>query len=198
MKQIRFWQEWDLPLHCVSFFVFVTYCWFSQWSVEFHFSYLIKKKNTQTKNNNNTALGNLLLKLMLVQLFKKASAHHGLPPVWRQAACFFLLEVQDLSIRSSISTRARLPGKTCKCDKCFSFKNPFHCKLPSNIYSALTCWIFCQKGRPFELAVDVGCGSGQGTLLLAGHFACVVGTDVSPAQLEVALQHAKEPNITYK
>ncbi|XP_005926014.1 putative methyltransferase DDB_G0268948 [Haplochromis burtoni] len=54
------------------------------------------------------------------------------------------------------------------------------------------------KGRPFELAVDVGCGSGQGTLLLARHFACVVGTDVSPAQLEVALQHAKEPNITYK
>ncbi|XP_022596585.1 putative methyltransferase DDB_G0268948 [Seriola dumerili] len=55
-----------------------------------------------------------------------------------------------------------------------------------------------QKGRPFELAVDVGCGSGQGTLLLAKHFASVVGTDVSPAQLEVALQHVKEPNITYK
>uniref|UniRef100_A0A3B4U7G4 Zgc:162780 n=1 Tax=Seriola dumerili TaxID=41447 RepID=A0A3B4U7G4_SERDU len=54
-----------------------------------------------------------------------------------------------------------------------------------------------QKGRPFELAVDVGCGSGQGTLLLAKHFASVVGTDVSPAQLEVALQHVKEPNITY-
>ncbi|XP_072253943.1 putative methyltransferase DDB_G0268948 [Leuresthes tenuis] len=54
------------------------------------------------------------------------------------------------------------------------------------------------KGRPFELAVDVGCGSGQGTLLLAKHFASVVGTDVSPAQLEVALQHAKEPNITYR
>ncbi|XP_044072022.1 putative methyltransferase DDB_G0268948 [Siniperca chuatsi] len=55
-----------------------------------------------------------------------------------------------------------------------------------------------QKGRPFELAVDVGCGSGQGTVLLAKHFASVVGTDVSPAQLEVALQHAKEPNITYR
>uniref|UniRef100_A0A3B4U8Q3 Zgc:162780 n=1 Tax=Seriola dumerili TaxID=41447 RepID=A0A3B4U8Q3_SERDU len=48
-----------------------------------------------------------------------------------------------------------------------------------------------------QLAVDVGCGSGQGTLLLAKHFASVVGTDVSPAQLEVALQHVKEPNITY-
>ncbi|KAM4731173.1 putative methyltransferase [Anableps anableps] len=54
------------------------------------------------------------------------------------------------------------------------------------------------RGRPFELAVDVGCGSGQGTLLLSKHFASVVGTDVSPAQLEVALQQAKEPNITYR
>ncbi|KAM9347300.1 putative methyltransferase [Symphorus nematophorus] len=55
-----------------------------------------------------------------------------------------------------------------------------------------------QKGGPFELAVDVGCGSGQGTVLLAKHFASVVGTDVSPAQLELALQHAQEPNITYR
>ncbi|XP_023123989.2 uncharacterized protein YafE [Amphiprion ocellaris] len=55
-----------------------------------------------------------------------------------------------------------------------------------------------QKGRPFELAVDVGCGSGQGTLRLAKHFASVVGTDVSPAQLEVASHYAKEPNITYR
>ncbi|KAM4609283.1 putative methyltransferase [Polymixia lowei] len=55
-----------------------------------------------------------------------------------------------------------------------------------------------QKGRPFDLAVDVGCGSGQGTVLLANHFASVVGTDVSPAQLEVALEHAAAPNITYR
>lgn len=55
-----------------------------------------------------------------------------------------------------------------------------------------------QKCRPFDLAVDVGCGSGQGTLLLAKHFDSVVGTDVSPAQLDEALKHAKAPNITYK
>ncbi|XP_038161021.1 putative methyltransferase DDB_G0268948 [Cyprinodon tularosa] len=52
--------------------------------------------------------------------------------------------------------------------------------------------------RPFELALDVGCGSGQGTQLLSKHFTSVVGTDVSPAQLEVALQQATEPNITYR
>ncbi|KAK2906296.1 putative methyltransferase DDB_G0268948 [Channa argus] len=55
-----------------------------------------------------------------------------------------------------------------------------------------------QRTRPFELAVDVGCGSGQGTVMLAKHFASVVGTDVSPAQLEEASLHAKEPNITYR
>lgn len=46
--------------------------------------------------------------------------------------------------------------------------------------------------------MDVGCGSGQGTVLLAKHFTSVVGTDVSPAQVEVALQNAKEQNITYR
>ncbi|XP_057709378.1 putative methyltransferase DDB_G0268948 [Corythoichthys intestinalis] len=59
---------------------------------------------------------------------------------------------------------------------------------------------FVQKQRtgPLSVALDVGCGSGQGTVLLAKHFESVVGTDVSPAQLEVAMQHAKEPNVTYR
>ncbi|XP_062312819.1 putative methyltransferase DDB_G0268948 [Osmerus eperlanus] len=55
-----------------------------------------------------------------------------------------------------------------------------------------------KKGLPFELAVDVGCGSGQGTVLLANHFSTVVGTDISPAQLEVAMEHATAQNITYR
>ncbi|CAB1347008.1 unnamed protein product, partial [Coregonus sp. 'balchen'] len=37
-----------------------------------------------------------------------------------------------------------------------------------------------------------------GTVLLAPHFSSVVGTDVSPAQLEVALDHATAPNISYR
>lgn len=55
-----------------------------------------------------------------------------------------------------------------------------------------------KKGLPFELAVDVGCGSGQGTVLLANHFSTVVGTDISPAQLEVAMEHTTAQNITYR
>ncbi|XP_068186210.1 uncharacterized protein [Antennarius striatus] len=55
-----------------------------------------------------------------------------------------------------------------------------------------------QKGGPYELAVDVGCGPGRGTALLAKHFASVVGLDVSPAQIEVAFQRSKEPNIDFR
>uniref|UniRef100_A0A9J8BI38 Zgc:162780 n=1 Tax=Cyprinus carpio carpio TaxID=630221 RepID=A0A9J8BI38_CYPCA len=49
-----------------------------------------------------------------------------------------------------------------------------------------------------DLAVDVGCGSGQGTLLLAPHFSCVVGTDISPAQLEMGRKHVNIPNVSYR
>uniref|UniRef100_A0A8C9YX54 Uncharacterized protein n=1 Tax=Sander lucioperca TaxID=283035 RepID=A0A8C9YX54_SANLU len=49
----------------------------------------------------------------------------------------------------------------------------------------ITCSIFGQKGHIFERAVDVGCGSGQGTVvLLAKHFASVGGTDVSQNEQE--------------
>uniref|UniRef100_A0A8D0AWI8 Si:ch211-93g23.2 n=1 Tax=Sander lucioperca TaxID=283035 RepID=A0A8D0AWI8_SANLU len=50
----------------------------------------------------------------------------------------------------------------------------------------------------FNLAVDVGCGSGQGTILLAPYFTKVVGTDVSPAQLEMALANSSPPNVSYR
>uniref|UniRef100_A0A4W5Q3Z0 Methyltransferase domain-containing protein n=1 Tax=Hucho hucho TaxID=62062 RepID=A0A4W5Q3Z0_9TELE len=52
--------------------------------------------------------------------------------------------------------------------------------------------------QPFDLAVDVGCGLVQGTVLLAPHFSSVVGTDVIPAQLRLALEHATAPNISYR
>lgn len=46
--------------------------------------------------------------------------------------------------------------------------------------------------------MDVGCGSGQGTMLLAPHFARVVGVDVSPAQLEMALTQNTPPNVSFR
>ncbi|MEP3524253.1 MAG: class I SAM-dependent methyltransferase [Hyphomicrobiales bacterium] len=46
-----------------------------------------------------------------------------------------------------------------------------------------------------SLTLDVGCGTGQLTALLADHFEVIVGCDVSSDQLKNAV---KRPNITYK
>ncbi|XP_056320843.1 putative methyltransferase DDB_G0268948 [Danio aesculapii] len=54
------------------------------------------------------------------------------------------------------------------------------------------------KNSSNGLAVDVGCGSGQGTLLLAPHFTRVVGTDISPAQLEMGRKHVNIPNVSFR
>ncbi|XP_063068760.1 uncharacterized protein si:ch211-93g23.2 [Engraulis encrasicolus] len=55
-----------------------------------------------------------------------------------------------------------------------------------------------KTAKPFNLALDVGCGSGQGTVLLAPHFTHVVGTDISAAMLEFALASDHPPNISYR
>lgn len=49
-----------------------------------------------------------------------------------------------------------------------------------------------------DLAVDVGCGSGQGTELLAPYFLTVVGIDISRAQLEIADAEEHAPNVCYR
>jgi len=55
-----------------------------------------------------------------------------------------------------------------------------------------------QKGRPHVLAVDLGCGTGQNTRLLAPHFKEVAGFDISECQLEEARAVPGYPNITYR
>ncbi|XP_056351741.1 putative methyltransferase DDB_G0268948 [Oenanthe melanoleuca] len=54
-----------------------------------------------------------------------------------------------------------------------------------------------KKAIPAELAVDVGCGSGQGTEFLGEHFKKVVGTDISEAQIQEANENPGMPNISY-
>ncbi|XP_057192789.1 putative methyltransferase DDB_G0268948 isoform X1 [Triplophysa rosa] len=66
------------------------------------------------------------------------------------------------------------------------------------LISKIMQFLMSNKESPYDLAVDVGCGSGQGTLLLAPYFAHVVGTDISPAQLEMARKHVSSTNITYR
>ncbi|CAL8099956.1 unnamed protein product [Orchesella dallaii] len=51
---------------------------------------------------------------------------------------------------------------------------------------------------PLNIAYDVGCGSGQSTQFFAPHFSRIVGTDLSPSQVEQAAEQNKYPNIFYK
>ncbi|CAG5124463.1 unnamed protein product [Candidula unifasciata] len=56
---------------------------------------------------------------------------------------------------------------------------------------------FCKTGcSDFDLAVDVGCGSGQSTVPLARYFRKVIGVDVSEQQILNAPTNI--PNVTFK
>lgn len=59
------------------------------------------------------------------------------------------------------------------------------------------CFPASQGTKPTELAVDVGCGSGQGTRFLAERFGKVVGTDISQAQIQEAKAAPSPPNVSY-
>ncbi len=48
------------------------------------------------------------------------------------------------------------------------------------------------------LAVDVGCGSGQSSLVLAPHFAKVVGLDISESQIKEARENSHEANLEFR
>ncbi|XP_075951288.1 uncharacterized protein LOC142953105 [Anarhichas minor] len=70
---------------------------------------------------------------------------------------------------------------------------------PDELINRIMSYMEKKTPNQVNLAVDVGCGSGQGTILLAPYFTKVVGTDVSPAQLEMALTNKKNPpNVSYR
>ncbi|XP_069839292.1 putative methyltransferase DDB_G0268948 [Dendropsophus ebraccatus] len=52
-------------------------------------------------------------------------------------------------------------------------------------------------GRPLEMAVDVGCGTGRYTLPFAPHFKKVLGVDISESQITLAKQHTVANNVSY-
>ncbi|XP_077128395.1 putative methyltransferase DDB_G0268948 isoform X1 [Ranitomeya variabilis] len=53
------------------------------------------------------------------------------------------------------------------------------------------------NGRPLEMALDVGCGTGRYTLPLAPHFKKVLGLDISESQLNLAKEMTLANNVTY-
>ncbi|XP_054715793.1 putative methyltransferase DDB_G0268948 [Uloborus diversus] len=50
---------------------------------------------------------------------------------------------------------------------------------------------------PMDLAIDVGCGSGQGTVILAPFFKKVHGSDIAESQIKAANETRARPNVTY-
>lgn len=68
----------------------------------------------------------------------------------------------------------------------------------STCQQQLLFYEYPQKGQPHVLAVDLGCGTGQITRILAPYFQEVVGIDVSKAQLETARAVPGYSNISYK
>ncbi|KAG7235130.1 hypothetical protein INR49_025235 [Caranx melampygus] len=69
---------------------------------------------------------------------------------------------------------------------------------PDELKKIILQYLDKKKGQPHVLAVDLGCGTGQNSRLLAPHFSEVVGIDVSPSQLEEARAVPGYSNITYR
>jgi SAM-dependent methyltransferase len=46
--------------------------------------------------------------------------------------------------------------------------------------------------------IDLGCGNGTQTRFLADHFARVIGTEISPAAVEIARTKHAAPNVSYR
>ncbi|XP_015229455.1 PREDICTED: putative methyltransferase DDB_G0268948 [Cyprinodon variegatus] len=69
---------------------------------------------------------------------------------------------------------------------------------PHEMVSVIMSYIEKRKPKRSELAVDVGCGPGQVTVLLAPYFNKVVGTDVSQAMIDRALAKSNPPNTSYR
>ncbi|XP_067844092.1 putative methyltransferase DDB_G0268948 isoform X2 [Heptranchias perlo] len=69
---------------------------------------------------------------------------------------------------------------------------------PAEIRNLVLNYLQRKKGKPFGLAVDVGCGSGLSTRNLAPFFEKVVGIDVSGAQIEEAKKMGGLNNVSYR
>ncbi|XP_022100575.1 putative methyltransferase DDB_G0268948 [Acanthaster planci] len=69
---------------------------------------------------------------------------------------------------------------------------------PEEIIQKTLAFLQEKKSGPFELAVDVGCGSGQATRPLASHIKKVVGVDVSVEQIRAAQCVDNPPNVEFR
>lgn len=67
---------------------------------------------------------------------------------------------------------------------------------PDSLFDKIAAHCGYNKSK-LDIAVDVGCGNGQATLKLKDYFKQVIGTDVSPGQIEQAKKY-EDSNITFR
>ncbi|XP_051997730.1 putative methyltransferase DDB_G0268948 [Xyrauchen texanus] len=69
---------------------------------------------------------------------------------------------------------------------------------PDELKEIILQYLDKKKGQPHQLALDLGCGTGQNSRLLAPHFQEVVRIVVSESQLEEARTVPGFPNLSYR
>ncbi|XP_072273271.1 putative methyltransferase DDB_G0268948 [Pyxicephalus adspersus] len=78
-----------------------------------------------------------------------------------------------------------------------SYYQKFRFEPSQEIIDLILHYVDERLPKPHEFAVDVGCGTGQSTRILAPYFKKVLGTDISEAQVEEAKKALGCPNVIY-
>ncbi|XP_055926103.1 putative methyltransferase DDB_G0268948 isoform X1 [Argiope bruennichi] len=97
----------------------------------------------------------------------------------------------------------RNPRKTKTCNQLYDKPNQaraysrYRPEPPQELLDIIIRYLSEKFPKPFDLAVDVGCGTGQSTIVLAPYFNSVIGCDISKSQLKEAAYYRKARNINY-
>ncbi|GFQ95641.1 methyltransferase [Trichonephila clavata] len=69
---------------------------------------------------------------------------------------------------------------------------------PESFINSIVTYLKSKITTPLKKAIDVGCGSGQSTVVLSPYFDSVLGIDVSEAQIECAKQMHTLSNVEFR
>ncbi|XP_011671897.1 putative methyltransferase DDB_G0268948 [Strongylocentrotus purpuratus] len=68
----------------------------------------------------------------------------------------------------------------------------------NEVVDTMISFLATKRAGPYELALDVGCGSGQLTRSLSTQFAQVIGLDISEAQIDAAHTVQNPQNVSFR
>ena len=74
----------------------------------------------------------------------------------------------------------------------------YRTKHPPVLFNKIINYLKQGYTGPLDKALDVGCGSGQGTVPLTQHFKHVIAVDPSKQQIEIAKNNTTQSNIEYR